>query len=331
MINLTIVGATGLVGSTFLKVLEEKSYIKIDNLYLFASKKSKGKKIVFRNKNYVVEELNKKNITNKKIDYALFSAGAEISKKFAPIFKKQNTVVIDNSSAFRMHKKVPLIVPQVNFDEIKPECKIIANPNCSTIQCMAPLKALDKLFELKEVVFSTYQAVSGSGIKGLKDLALNKKGLKSQFYPYKIYENVLPHIDKFLENGFTKEEMKMVNETKKILNLKKLKVNATCVRIPISYCHSVSVFAKFKKEVDINLAKNALKNFKGITLLDDTQKNIYPMPINALGTDSVYVGRVRKDLSNKKALSFFVVADNIRKGAASNAIEILEEILKQNK
>lgn len=330
MINLAIVGATGLVGSTFLKVLEEKSHIKINNLYLFASKKSKGKKIAFRNKNYIVEELNKKNITSKKIDYALFSAGAEISKKFAPILKKQNTIVIDNSSAFRMNKNVPLIVPQVNLKDIKADSKIIANPNCSTIQCMAPLYALDKLFNLKEVVFSTYQAVSGSGIKGLKDLALNKKGIASQFYPYKIYENVLPHIDKFLDNGFTKEEMKMTNETKKILNLKKLKVNATCVRIPISYCHSVSVFAKFKKEIDINLAKKSLENFKGITLLDDTQKNIYPMPINAIGTDGVYVGRIRKDLFNKKALSFFVVADNVRKGAASNAVEILEELLKQN-
>ena len=326
-INLAIVGATGLVGSTFLKVLEEKSYIQIENLYLFASQKSAGKTTIFRNKKYVVEELTKDNIKNKKIDYALFSAGGEISKKFAPIFAKNNTIVIDNSSYFRMDKNVPLIVPQVNAEKIFSHKNIIANPNCSTIECMAPLKALDNIFDLKEIVFSTYQAVSGSGMKGLQDLKENKQGKQSKFYPYDIYENCLPHIDKFLDNGFTKEEMKMVNETQKIL-CKKIKISATCVRVPISYCHSVSIYAKFKKEIDVNLARKALKDFNGIVLLDDTQNNIYPMPVIAKNTDSVYVGRVRKDLFCKKAISMFVCADNIRKGAASNAIEILEEILK---
>ena len=326
-INLAIVGATGLVGSTFLKVLEEKSYIEIENLYLFASQKSEGKNVLFRGKNYVVETLCEKNILNKKINFALFSAGGEISKIYAPIFAKEKCVVIDNSSYFRMQKSVPLVVPQVNKNDIQKHKNIIANPNCSTIQCMAPLKALDNVFNLKEVVFSTYQAVSGSGIKGLVDLKNNQQGKESSFYPYKIYENCIPHIDKFLDNGFSKEEMKMVQETQKILG-KKIKVNATCVRVPISFCHSVSVFAKFEKEVDINVAKKALKNFDGITLLDNPKNNIYPMPIIAKNTDSVYVGRVRKDLFCKKALSMFVVADNVRKGAASNAIEILEELLK---
>ncbi len=326
MINLAIVGATGLVGSTFLKVLEEKNYIKIKNLYLFASQKSAGKIITFRNKNYVVEELNTQNILSKKIDFALFSAGGETSKKYAQIFAKNSCVVIDNSSAFRMEKDVPLIVPQVNPEKLLKHKNIIANPNCSTIQCMAPLKALDNLFELKEVVFSTYQAVSGSGVKGLEDLKRNMREEKSLFYPYQIYENCLPHIGDFLDDGNTIEEMKMINETQKILN-KKIRVNATCVRVPISFCHSVSIYAKFKKEIDINLAKNALQNFDGITFLDDTKNCVYPMPIIAKNTDSVYVGRVRKDLFNKHALSMFVVADNIRKGAASNAVEILEKLL----
>lgn len=328
MINLAIVGATGLVGSTFLKVLEEKNYIKIKNLFLFASQKSAGKTIIFRGKNYVVEELKTETILNKKIDYALFSAGGEIAKTYAPIFAKHGVVVIDNSSAFRMDENIPLIVPQVNPEKIFSHSGIIANPNCSTIQCMAPLKALDNIFDLQEIVFSTYQAVSGSGIKGLQDLQNNMKGIKSSFYPYDIYENCIPHIDKFFENGFTKEEMKMVLETQKILD-KKIKINATCVRVPISFCHSISIYAKFKKKIDIKKAKQALQNFEGITLLDDPSKNIYPMPIYAKNTDEVFVGRVRKDLFCDKALSMFVVADNVRKGAASNAIEILETILKQ--
>lgn len=330
MSNVAIVGATGLVGSTFLKVLEEKSYIKIENLYLFASKKSEGKIISFRNKSHKVETLSVKNILNKKIDFALFSAGAEISKKFAPIFAKNNCIVIDNSSAFRMDENVPLIVPQVNPEKIFSHKNIIANPNCSTIECMAPLKALDNIFLLQEIVFSTYQAVSGSGQKGLDDLKQNMQGKKSTYYPFDIYENCIPHIDNFMANGFTKEEMKMVLETQKILD-KKIRINATCVRVPISFCHSVSIYAKFKKEVDINIAKNALKNFEGITLFDNTQNNVYPMPIIAKNTDGVFVGRIRLDLFSKKALSMFVVADNIRKGAASNAIEILEKLLQNKK
>ena len=329
MINLAIVGATGLVGSTFLKVLEEKSYIKIKNLYLFASPKSEGKQIVFRGKTHTIHSLSKENILNKKIDYALFSAGSEISKKYAKIFAQNKTIVIDNSSAFRMEKDVPLVVPQVNEDALKKHKNIIANPNCSTIACMAPLKALDSVFSLKEVVFSTYQAVSGSGMKGLNDLKQNMLGNNSQFYSYDIYENCLPHIDSFMENGFTKEEMKMVNETQKILG-KKIKVNATCVRVPISYCHSISIYAKFQKEFNTEKARKALQEHDGIILLDEPKNNIYPMPIIAKNRDEVFVGRIRKDLFSKNAMSMFVVADNIRKGAASNAIEIMEKLIAKN-
>ncbi len=327
MINLAIVGATGLVGSTFLKVLEEKSYIKIKNLYLFASPKSEGKKIKFRGKTLTVQSLSIENIANKKIDFALFSAGSEISKKYAKIFAENGATVIDNSSAFRMEKSVPLVVPQVNPEALLTRQKIIANPNCSTIACMAPLKALDNIFSLKEIVFSTYQAVSGSGMKGLNDLKQNMLGRKSLFYPYDIYENCLPHIDSFMENGFTKEEMKMINETQKILG-KKIKISATCVRVPISFCHSVSIHAKFKHEFNTKKAREILSNFDGIKLLDDPQNNIYPMPIIAKNKDDVFVGRIRKDLFSKNAMSMFVVADNVRKGAASNAIEIMETMIK---
>ena len=324
--NVAIVGATGLVGSTFLKVLEEKDYIKIENLYLYASQKSEGKIIFFKNKPHKVIVLKEENIIDKKIDFALFSAGSEVSKKFAPIFKNSGAIVIDNSSAFRMEKYVPLVVPEVNAEKILNK-KIIANPNCSTIQCMAPLKALDKKFNLTKVIFSTYQAVSGSGHKGLNDLDNNKNGRKSQFYPYQIYDNLIPHIDSFLNNGYTKEEMKMVNETRKILNKKSLKISSTCVRVPISFCHAVSIWAEFKKEVDLQKAISSFKQFKNIKILNDSNSNSYPMPILAKGTDNIFVGRIRKDLFNKKAINFFVVADNIRKGAASNAVEIMEYIL----
>ena len=326
-INLAIVGATGLVGKTFLKVLEEKD-IAIKNLYLFASKKSEGQIILFKGKEYKVHELNEKNIDNKKIDFALFSAGGMISKKFAPIFKEKGITVIDNSSAWRMEKDVPLVVPQVNGEELFWHNKIIANPNCSTIACMAPLKALDEAFKLKSVSFATYQAVSGSGQKGINDFCLTEENCEPKFYPYKIFNNCLPHIDSFEDNGYTKEEMKMVNETKKILKLKKLKVIATCVRVPVLNCHSVSVVAKFKKKVDLQKARDALKNFKSIVLVDDVKNNLYPMPIIANCKDEVFVGRLRKDLFDNKTLTFFSVIDNLRKGAASNAIEILEYLIE---
>lgn len=327
-LNIAVVGATGLVGQHFLKILEEKN-IKINNLFLFASKKSAGKKVVFKNQEFTVLNLSKENVLNKKIDYVLFSAGSEISILFAPVFNSIGATVIDNSSAFRMDKNVPLVVPQVNPEKVLLESKIIANPNCSTIACMAPLKVLDNLFKLKRVHFATYQAVSGSGQKGLNDLENNKQGLQSTFYPYQIFENIIPHIDKFLENGFTKEEMKMINESQKILNLKTLKVSATCVRVPTKFSHCVDITAKLENNVDLKKFALALQNFESVVLCDNPQKNIYPMPITSTGTDNIFVGRIRQDIFSKKIIHFFVCADNIRKGAASNAIEILELLEKK--
>lgn len=327
--NIAVVGATGLVGSTFLKVLAEKNF-PIRTLYLFASKKSEGKKIVFQNKSYEVIALEETNIKNKKIDYALFSAGGSVSKEYAPIFSKLGAVVIDNSSAWRMDKTVPLVVPQVNLEDAFLNNGIIANPNCSTIECMAPLKALDEEYKLKKVDYTTFQAVSGSGVKGLYDLELTTKGEDPTFYPHPIYNNCLPHIGAFLESGFTEEEMKMVNETKKILRLPHLEVSATCVRVPTQYSHSVVIVAEFEKEVEREKTLSLLQNYESIVVLDDVKNNVYPLATIATGTDKVYVGRVRVDLFNKHKLHMFVVADNIRKGAASNAIEILEELIKKS-
>ena len=328
--NIAIVGATGLVGNTFLKVLEEKSYIKINKLYLFASPKSVNKKIIFREQEYFIEELTEKNIANKRIDYALFSAGANVSLEFAPIFKKYGAIVIDNSSAWRMNKKVPLVVPQVNPLACVKHNGIIANPNCSTIQCMAPLKALHNIFNLTSVKYATYQSVSGSGTKGLKDLENSTKGEPCTFYPHPIFNNCLPHIDNFLPNGYTKEEMKMVNESKKILSLPRLRVTATCVRVPVQNCHCVDIYAEFKHKLDLPTVYNTLSHFPSIVIMDNPQQNVYPLPTIATGTDNVYVGRIRLDLNNPRALHIFCVADNIRKGAASNALEIMELLISKN-
>ena len=326
-INLAIVGATGLVGSTFLKVLEEHNEIPINQLYLYASGKSAGKTIMFRGESYKVIKLAKENVVGKKIDYALFSAGGEVSKEYAPLFAKIGTVVIDNSSAWRMDNSVPLVVPEVNMDEAYKNQGIIANPNCSTIQCMLPLKALHDKFNLKRVSYSTYQAVSGSGVKGITDLKNTTLGEGASFYKYPIYNNCLPHIDAFMENKFTKEEMKMVNETRKILQIEDLPVSATCVRVPVYNCHSIDVLAEFEKEIDIDEVYNALKSFENIVVLDDVEQNKYPIATMCDGQDKVFVGRVRKDIGYNNAVRFWCVADNIRKGAASNAVQILIKLI----
>jgi len=327
MINLAIVGATGLVGNTFLKVLEEKDYIKIDKFYVFASHKSEGQILSFRGKEYKVMELSEKNLKNKKIDFALFSAGTKVSKDFAPYFKKLGIIVIDNSNAWRMQDDVPLVVPQVNPNDAFINDKIISNPNCSTIQCVLPLYALHDKYILKSVHFCTMQSVSGSGIKGLKDLENTKNGLPPEFYPYAIYNNCLPHIDVFLDNSYTKEEMKMVNETRKIMHLPNLPISATCVRVPVESCHSIDIVAEFEKEFLMTEVLETLKNFPHIIVIDDVKNNIYPINTIAKDKNEVFVGRIRRDLANDKAIRLFVVADNIRKGAATNAIEILEEFL----
>jgi len=328
--NIAIVGATGLVGSTFIKVLGEKN-LPINNIYLFASKKSAGKRLKVLGKEFKVILLSERNIKNKKIDFALFSAGGGVSREFAPIFKKYGCVVIDNSSAWRMDSSVPLVVPQVNKEDIFKHNGIIANPNCSTIQCMAPLKVLDGLYKIKSINYTTFQAVSGSGIKGIDDLEKTTKGLRPDFYPYPIYNNVLPHIGSFKENGYTEEEIKMINETIKILHLENVQISATCCRVPILNSHSVEIDVEFEKNVDLENLIKSLKNFESIVVADDVEKNIYPLPTMATGTDNIYVGRIRKDLFKDNTLHFFTVADNIRKGAASNAIEIMEELIKKVK
>lgn len=326
MFNLAIVGATGLVGSTFIKVLEERN-LDIGEIYFFASERSAGKEIVFKGKAYKVILLSQDNIEVRKIDYALFSAGGKVSKQFAPIFAKNGAIVIDNSSAWRMDKNVPLVVPQVNMQDALSNSGIIANPNCSTIQCMLPLKVLDSIFSLKRVDYTTFQATSGSGMKGLLDLENTQNGKENEFYPYPIYGNVLPHIGAFLEKGFSEEEIKMVKESQKILHLPKLEVSATCVRVPIKNSHSVEIDAEFEELVDIEKAREAL-SVSGLILLDDVSQNIYPIPTLATGKDEVFVGRLRVDIYNPRKLHMFCVADNIRKGAATNAVEILEELLK---
>ena len=325
--NVAIIGATGLVGRTFLKVLKERNF-PVEKLYLYASANSAGKKIEFNGTEYTVMELTDENIAND-IDIALFSAGGGVSLEYAPKFKAKGAVVIDNSSAWRMDKNIPLVVPEANPEALKNHPGIIANPNCSTIQVMPILKVVQEKYGLKRVIYSTYQAVAGSGQKGLNDLEANLKGEPSKGYPHQIAFNALPHIDVFLDNGYTKEEEKMINETRKILNLPDLKVTATCVRVPIRFGHAVSVNVELEKPFELEDVINAFEEKEGIIVQNDGKNNIYPMPINAQDTDEVYVGRIRKDFSADNALNLWVVADNIRKGAATNTIQIAETLIKE--
>ena len=325
--KLAIVGATGLVGRTVIQILEEKK-LPIKEYVLFASKKSAGEKLKIFDKEYEVKELTE-NSFDEGFDFAIFSAGGSTSKKYAPIAASKGCIVVDNSSAFRMEPDVPLVVPEVNFEDAKLNKGIIANPNCSTIQAMLPLKALDDKFKIIRVVYSTYQAVSGAGRDGLDDLENidNSKPLKKFAHP--IYNNCLPHIDVFLENGYSKEEMKMINESRKILHRPDLKVTATTVRVPIVNSHSESINVEFEKEFEMADLLQTLKSFPNLVLVDDLANNLYPMAIDATGHDEVFVGRIRRDFSIPNGLNFWCVADNLRKGAASNAVQILERILKQ--
>lgn len=320
--NVAVVGATGLVGGTILKTLEERDF-PIDNIYFFSSKKSAGEKIEFMKKEYTVEEL-KEDSFKRNIDIALFAAGGAVSQKYAPIAVEDGVVVVDNSSVFRMYKEVPLVIPEVNPEDIKKHKGIIANPNCSTIQSVVPLKTLHEKFKIKRIVYSTYQSVSGSGLGGLKDLEEGKVNC----YPYQIQFNAIPHIDVFLENGYTKEEMKMIDETKKILNDDSIKITATTVRIPVKYAHSVAVNLEFENPFEVEDIFNILEREDGVVLKDDIENNIYPMAIYAEGSDDVYVGRIRRDFSLENGINMWVVADNIRKGAATNAVQIAELLIK---
>ncbi len=329
--NIAVVGATGMVGTKFLKVLEEKN-LPVENYYLFASKKSAGKEIDFNGQKYIVIELTEENVKkfNGKIDIALFSAGGGTSKEFAPKFVEIGAVVIDNSSQWRMDPNVPLVVPEVNPEDIKKHNGIIANPNCSTIQAMLPLKALHDKFSIKRIVYSTYQAVSGAGVAGWNDLQNGICGEEPQKFPYPIFNNLIPQIDVFLENGYTKEEEKMINETRKILHDDSLKITATTVRVPVFNSHSESINLEFNKKITLDEIKSALTNFQNIIVVDDIKTNKYPMPLYATGHDEVFVGRIRIDNSVENGCNLWVCADNIRKGAASNAVQIAEYIIKNN-
>ena len=323
--NVAVVGATGMVGRTFLKVLEEFK-LPVENYYLFASARSAGKKITFMGKEYTIEELNE-NSFDRDIDIALFSAGGSTSEKFAPIAASKGVVVIDNSSAWRMDKEVPLVVPEVNPDDIRWNKGIIANPNCSTIQAMVALKPLHDKYKIKRIVYSTYQAVSGAGKKGVDDLKNTLKGLPNSKFPHPIANNCLPHIDVFEDNGYTKEETKMINETRKILGKPDLRITATTVRVPVINSHSESINVEFEKDFDLDELKNLLKNSPGIILQDDVSNNVYPLATNASGHDEVFVGRIRRDFSVPSGVNLWVVSDNIRKGAATNAIQIIEKLI----
>ena len=332
--KLAIVGATGVVGLMILKVLEEKN-LPISEYILFASKRSAGKKIKFMNKEYTVYELTD-NSFDSNIDFAIFSAGSDTAKKYAPIAASKKCIVIDNSNAFRMDKNVPLIVPEVNINELNNNNGIIANPNCSTIQAVVTLKPLDDEFKIKRIIYSTYQAVSGAGIKGIHDLENGIDNFKEntnytlEKFPYPIFNNCLPHIDVFKENGYTKEEEKMINETRKILNNPNLKITATTVRVPVFNSHSESINVEFEKDFDLEHLKDLLRNSPGIILKDDIKNNLYPIATDVTGNDEVFVGRIRRDFSLSSGVNLWVVADNIRKGAASNAVQILEYLINTN-
>lgn len=326
--NIAIVGATGMVGRMFLKVLEERQ-LPVDNYYLYASQKSAGKTVDFMGKPHTIIELKLENVLDKKLDFALFSAGGSVSKEYAPIFASTGCIVVDNSSQWRMDENVPLVVPEVNGEEALNHHGIIANPNCSTIQAMLPLKALDDAFGIKRVVYSTYQAVSGAGVQGYKDLEDGIKGEPTKKFPHPIFGNVLPHIDVFLDNGYTKEEEKMINETKKILGNPAIKATATTVRVPVFHGHSESINIEFNRPSTLEGIINALKGMKNLVVCERGED--YPMPIYAEGHDEVYVGRIRMDDTVDSGCNIWVVADNIRKGAATNAVQIVEYLIENDK
>lgn len=328
--KLAVVGATGLVGSEILKVLDERSF-PIDELLPVASERSVGKKIMFREKEYSI--IGMQQAVELKPDIAIFSAGGSTSLEWAPKFAEAGTIVIDNSSAWRMNPKNKLIVPEINAEELRIDDRIIANPNCSTIQMVVALAPLHHFFKLKRIVVSTYQSVTGTGKKAVDQLMDERNGnynSANKVYPYQIDMNVLPHIDVFTENGYTKEEMKMVNETKKIFGDDTIKVTATTVRIPVVGGHSESINAEFEHDFELDRVREILSKAPGVILEDDVANLKYPMPINSHRKDEVFVGRLRRDESQPNTLNMWVVADNLRKGAATNAVQIAEYMVSHN-
>ena len=325
--KLAIVGATGMVGRTMLEVINERN-IDFDELHLVASASSRGKIINFKGNEYSLITL--EDAIKLDLDYALFSAGGQISKEWAPKFSQRNTVVIDNSSAWRMDKNCPLVVPQINQNSVG-ENKIIANPNCSTIQMVLALSGLHKTYKIKRLVISTYQSVSGTGKAAVQQMQNERiKGVSSNMaYFYPIDQNCIPHCDVFLSNGYTKEEMKLVHETRKILNDPQIQITATAVRVPVVGGHSESINVEFENDFEMSDVRRILDETEGLVLIDNQEKNQYPMPLFGKDKDEVMVGRLRRDESQPKALNMWVVADNLRKGAATNAVEILEGLLKK--
>lgn len=326
--KVAVVGATGLVGSEILTVLEERNF-PVEELLPVASAKSVGKEITFKGKNYKVVSV--EDAIGAKPDIAIFSAGGSTSLELAPKFAEVGTTVVDNSSAWRMNPKHKLIVPEINANILEDSDKIIANPNCSTIQMVVALAPLHKKYKIKRIVVSTYQSVTGTGKAAVDQLMNEREGKEGpKVYPHPIDMNILPHIDVFLDNGYTKEEMKMVNETKKIFGDDNIRITATAVRVPAMGGHSESVNVEFENEFDLDEVRHLLSDAPGVVLQDDVKNNTYPMPINAHRKDEVFVGRLRRDETQPKALNMWIVADNLRKGAATNAVQIAEYLLERN-
>ena len=325
--KIAVVGATGMVGNVMLEVLEERNF-PVTELLVVASERSVGKTIIYKGKEHTVIGL--QDAIDQTPDIALFSAGGGTSLEWAPKFAAAGITVVDNSSAWRMDPTKKLVVPEINAGELTSDDKIIANPNCSTIQMVVALAPLHKKYGIKRLVISTYQSISGSGIKAVQQLENEYQGIKGEMaYPYPIHRNALPHCDVFEENGYTKEEMKLVNETQKILNDDSIKVTATAVRIPVAGGHSESINIEFDNDFEVNELRRLLHETDGVVVQDNLDTNTYPMPIYAEGKDDVFVGRIRRDASQPNSLNMWVVSDNLRKGAATNTIQIAEYLIKQ--
>ncbi len=333
--KIAVVGATGQVGSKMLQVLSERKF-PVSELLPIASEESLGKEIEFNQKK--IKVIGMASAIAAKPDIALFSAGSEISLEWAPKFASAGITVIDNSSAWRMHPQIQLVVPEINGDVLTVDDKIIANPNCSTIQMVMALNPLHKVYKIKRIVVSTYQSVSGSGVKSVRQLSNEREEAffpsegqtHEKVYRYPIDLNVIPQVDIFMENAYTREEMKMLNETRKIMRDETIRLTATAVRVPVFYCHSESVNVEFEHDFDVREIKEILAHTKGLTLRDDIGKFEYPMPLHAEDKDDVYVGRIRRDESQLKSLNLWIVSDNLRKGAATNAVQIAETLVEKN-
>jgi len=319
-----IVGASGMVGGMFVKILEERK-LPVEKLYLFASSRSAGKTLQFNGQDIVIEEL-KPEVFDRGIDVALFAVESNVSHSYAQIAAEKGCIVVDNSSAWRLMDDVPLVVPEVNAEDLKNHNNIIANPNCCAAPAVVALKPLLDKYGIERVVISTYQSVSGAGVGGISDLEKTLKGEPRKHFPHQIANNLIPHIDKFYDDGYTGEEKKLMAEVRKMLHSPTLPITATCVRVPIEYGHSLSINVELYDDFTIEDIRTLYEDAPGIVLQDDAQKNLYPMPLAAAGTDQVYVGRIRRDDSFPNSLNLWVVADNIRKGAATNAVQIVEKL-----